>query len=258
MREVAVINMEEKEKIALRYFSRNALLYTDMSECVSRGAANIVYAALNGVLLYEKESGVHMLAAEEIGAARTVLKALDESALKKAGGLLVAHGEAARTAAYEALDLKGETACYQVVYTKGEPRPLRGLLEFRRPEREQIELIKRDYHLESPENIEKLCAAGRIFCGFLKGAGAENLADKGFVGFIGKHPEGSMGLLQVFPEYRRRGCGEELENFMINEFLKEGRIPYGHVIVDNSRSMNLQHKLGYEVADEKVYWLFER
>lgn len=78
-----------------------------------------------------------------------------------------------------------------------------------------------------------------------------------FVGFIGRHPEGSMGLLQVFPEYRRQGYGEELESFMINRFLEEGRVPYAHIIVDNEKSMNLQKKLGYEVADKKIYWLFK-
>lgn len=45
---------------------------------------------------------------------------------------------------------------------------------------------------------------------------------------------------------------------MINRFLEEGRVPYAHIIVDNEKSMNLQKKLGYEVADKKIYWLFEK
>ncbi len=246
----------DSESRALRYFTRNENLYTDMSECVARGAAQIVYADWDGVLLYEKASGVYMFAAEEQDAAERILSAFDEHELAKRSGLLVAHGEIARAVAYKILHLKGETACFQVVYTKKEPRPLSGTLEFRFPKREQIKIIQREYHLESPENIEKLCANGEIVCGFIKDSGARDKSSC-FVGFIGRHPEGSMGLLQVFPAYRRRGFGEELESYMINRFLEEGRIPYAHIIEDNFKSMKLQKKLGYEVADEKVYWLFE-
>jgi len=175
---------------------------------------------------------------------------LDEKELKNKSGLLVAHGETVRAAAYEKLGLKGETACFQVIYTSKSLRSLKGELNFRIPDRAEIERIKSEYHLESPENIEMLCSERKIWCGFLKSGE--------FVGFIGRHPEGSMGLLQVFSEYRRQGYGEELESFMINRFLEEGRVPYAHIIVDNEKSMNLQKKLGYEVADKKIYWLFEK
>lgn len=240
-----------KEFRALAYFSRDKNLYVDMWECVQKGTSQILRAAENGVLLYEKSSGIHMFAAEEKESACAVLKALDEKKWKERSGLLVAHGETAREAAYETLHLKGETACYQVSYTEKSVVERKCGLEFRLPLREEIEIIKREYHLESPENIEKLCAAGKIFCAFLK-------QDRGeaFVGFIGRHPEGSMGLLLVFPEYRRRGYGAELESFMIEKILGEGRIPYAHIIEDNFNSLSLQRKLGCEAAEEKVYWLF--
>lgn len=64
----------KKEALALKYFGRNKKLYTDMAECVSRGAAKILYAGRDGVLLYEKSSGIHMLASEEKAAAKRILK----------------------------------------------------------------------------------------------------------------------------------------------------------------------------------------
>ena len=67
-----------------------------------------------------------------------------------------------------------------------------------------------------------------------------------------------FGVSIKFGHNRRQGYGEELESFMINRFLEEGRVPYAHIIVDNEKSMNLQKKLGYEVADKKIYWLFEK
>lgn len=35
--------------------------------------------------------------------------------------------------------------------------------------------------------------------------------DKKLVGFIGTHEEGSIGILEVLPQYRKRGIGEMLQ-----------------------------------------------
>lgn len=252
MKEISSSGREEQpgtEERARRYFSRDFALYVDMSECVSRGAAEIFYAAEDGVFLCERASGIHMLAADSSETARRLLESFSMRFPDPERKFLVAHGDAVRRAAYDCLPVRAETSCYQVVYTGGR-RTLAGALRFARPEEAELETIKREYSLESPKNLDRLAAAGNIWCGFA----CENGEDT-FVGFIGKHPEGSMGLLQVFPEYRRRGYGEELESFMINRFLDEGRIPYAHIIDDNRKSMNLQKKLGYDVADEKIYWL---
>lgn len=235
------------ESSALAYFSKNPVLYTDMSECVLKGAAVVFHADEDGVLLADRESGIYMFAAEKPSAAKEILAGLSLSAVTEKSGFIVTHGEVSRAAVYARFPVKRETACHQVVYTEKQPLPLKGLLEFRFPEREQIEVIKREYALESPEHIEELANAGKIFCGFTKSGE--------FVGFIGKHPEGSMGLLQVLPEHRRKGYGEELERFMINRFLEEGRTPYGHVIVGNEKSLALQKKLGYRADEEMVCWL---
>lgn len=236
-----------KEYTALVRFSRNRALFVDMAECVRRGAARVLRADGKGVLLYEKSSGIHMLEANSAEDARALLR---ETPLQMSEGdrkFIVAHGDGVRDAVYDLLSVRAETACYQVMYA-GKPLPLGGKLRFGLPGRAETEKIKEEYKLESPENIERLCAEGKIWCGYERESGA-------FVGFIGRHPEGSMGLLQVFPAYRRRGYGEELESFMIDKFLEEGLVPYAHIIDDNEKSMNLQKKLGYEVADEKIYWL---
>ncbi len=74
--------------------------------------------------------------------------------------------------------------------------------------------------------------------------------------FVGFHGEGSMGLLQVMPEYRRRGIGEALEARVINRRLSEGRIPYDHVVVGNEKSMSLQRKSKMEISEKIVTWIF--
>ena len=245
----------EAEKLALAFCERDRLLFVDISECVLRGAAEILYAEsgageLDGVLLFERSSGIYAFAAAGEAGAHRALDGLDEADLASKSCWIVAHGDACRKAAYDRLHIVRETACFQVAYLQKTPLPLRGDLVFSYPDRAQIERIKQDYKLESPENIERLCADKKLWAACLKDTGE-------FVGFIGEHPEGSMGLLQIFPEYRRKGFAEETEKFQINRYVQGGRVPYGHVIEDNAVSVSLQKKLGLQTAKEKVYWLRE-
>lgn len=75
------------------------------------------------------------------------------------------------------------------------------------------------------------------------------------VGFIGEHEEGTMGYLFIQEDYRKRGLAYYLEGALIQELLKKGRLPYCHVLVDNTPSLKLQTKLGLTFAKEPYYWL---
>jgi tRNA (guanine37-N1)-methyltransferase len=74
-------------------------------------------------------------------------------------------------------------------------------------------------------------------------------------GFIGVHSEGSIGMLEIFPEYRRRGFGYILEAFVIEKLLDLGYTPYCHVVEGNAPSYKLQEKLGYKKADKLSIWI---
>ena len=65
-----------------------------------------------------------------------------------------------------------------------------------------------------------------------------------------------MGLLEILPEYRRKGYGAELECLMINRMLENGLIPYCQFQTDNIASRALQEKLGLRILPEKITWLF--
>lgn len=69
-------------------------------------------------------------------------------------------------------------------------------------------------------------------------------ADGALVGFVGEHDEGSMGMLEVFPTYRRRGYARALEVRQMQRFLAAGRTPYCHVVAENAASKGLQAQLG--------------
>ena len=74
-------------------------------------------------------------------------------------------------------------------------------------------------------------------------------------GIIGKHPEGCVGMLHVFEEFRKKGYGEVLEKAMINKLIKEKKMVFCEVVDGNEISMHLQEKLGYVKGDKKIYWL---
>ncbi|MFB0920954.1 MAG: GNAT family N-acetyltransferase, partial [Oscillospiraceae bacterium] len=74
-------------------------------------------------------------------------------------------------------------------------------------------------------------------------------------GFAGIHEEGAIGLLEVLPEYRRRGIAEFIESHVINWCIRNSRLPYCHVMTNNAASIALQEKLKLTFDTEPLYWL---
>ncbi len=240
------MHMKNLTELALAFCKKNLLLYIDIAECV-KGGGRVLFASKKGVLAEHTPSGILMLAAEDEKTAELALKELNKATPVEGGRWLVARAGIARETAKNFLSISRETTCFQVAYLGTDLLAVKGELCFRLAERKEIEIIKQNYGLEPPENMEKLFLEKKIYCGFNQ--------EGEFVGFIGSHPEGSMGMLHIFPEYRRKGYAEELETRLANEYIASGRVPYGHVIVDNLPSLALQKKLGLEVADEKICWL---
>ena len=73
-------------------------------------------------------------------------------------------------------------------------------------------------------------------------------------GFIGRHSDGSMGMLEVFEGFWHRGIGSALERFLINYVMTFGRVPYCDVFTDNAVSMNLQRGLGLTESSGYTFW----
>ena len=83
--------------------------------------------------------------------------------------------------------------------------------------------------------------------------------DNKIVGFIGEHPEHTIGLLFVDESYRRIGIARELEKAMINKLLKEGKTPIDHVEKENSASLLLQSSIPHMIIDEGyIDWYFNK
>ena len=81
-------------------------------------------------------------------------------------------------------------------------------------------------------------------------------AEGRLAGFLGIHSEGSMGMLEVVPEFRRRGIAQALEAALIRLHLERGWLPYCFVAPDNVPSLSLQAKLGLTNIHIPAIWLF--
>lgn len=74
-------------------------------------------------------------------------------------------------------------------------------------------------------------------------------------GFIGSHDEGSMGMLEIFPAYRRLGLGAVLEAWLINHELSLGHTPFAQVFTSNVASMALQEKMHMTCSTKANAWI---
>lgn len=110
-----------------------------------------------------------------------------------------------------------------------------------------LDAIERRYHMLDHEVIVDHLERGWVYGGF-NGTGE-------LVGFIGEHTEASMGMLEIFPEYRRRGYARALEAALANKIISEGRVPYGHVAPGNVPSRALQERLGLTIARPRYCWV---
>lgn len=114
---------------------------------------------------------------------------------------------------------------------------------------ENIDFITDNYSLHySKKDVEKLFKT-RFMLG---------LYDNGkLAGFIGMHEERSIGLLEVLPDYRKKGYGTMLIKACVKEFNKKGYYPFCHIIPENYKSIALHEKLNCKTYEEVVFWCFK-
>ncbi len=226
---------------ALEYLNKDPLLYMGMIEPINRNTANILYASADGVLLKEQNSGAYMLAVENYEKGVELINSLSQCKL------LVLHQNYMVYYVKNKFDLNRTQYCFQAVYTSKDSIELGQNLDVKKLEVNQLEIISEQYKMLDKNDVEKLLKEGKLYGGYKAG----NL-----VGFVGNHLEGSIGLLEVFPKYRRFGYGSYLESFMINNNLKEGFIPFVQILEDNIQSIALQKKLGLEVSKSTLIWVY--
>ncbi|MDO4565283.1 MAG: GNAT family N-acetyltransferase [Clostridia bacterium] len=231
------------ETAAFEYFERAPLIHVDMSEAIKRGRAKVLYAGSDGVLLHNEKKGNYLLSSVSYRAAAKLCELIE-------GDCVVVRGEGAKEAVQSELGFELGKPCFQCAYLKTERLAVEREEDIRPLRREHIEEVLKHYRLVGePAYIEGRIDAGEMF-------GLFDRATGGLMGFAGLHDDGSGGMLEIFPEYRRRGLGLQLERYLVNFQLDKGYVPYGHIYVDNEQSLNLQRKLGMEISAETLNWAF--
>jgi tRNA (guanine37-N1)-methyltransferase len=223
---------------ALAWLDRDPLLHTDMTEALRRGLGFVADADEKGVLLTVDEGDCGLLSCADAETALRLLRGQDFP-------LLAIHQAGQEKELCEALGMEPWMRCRQAVYPGDQP-PVFEPADIRLLTEEHLDFLLAHYRHEDSEYLAWLLERRALFGLFREGR---------LVGFIGKHAEGSMGLLEVLPGWRRQGVASALESFLIARELRQGNRPYCQVFSDNAASLALQKKLGLQPADGLVIWL---
>ena len=227
---------------AVRYLEKDYLLNVSMIEVLRRKQAHVVSRADDGVLVLLDSEPIYMLSADTTKTASELLADIDD--LK----MIVVHGEKLFEYVREKYSKLSESMpCFQAAYTKDEAPSLKKSSDFRVLDKSFFRTIREHYKkIDDDEYVDMLLENKAMYGIFVGGS---------LAGFIGMHEEGSIGLLEVFPEYRNKGMGTELERFMIIQNMKQSYVPFAQIEVDNHISIDMQRKLGMDISKEMLMWL---
>ena len=236
--------MNEREILA--YLERDKTIRIDMIEAIRRKTATVKYAGPDAVLL-KTDSGFYLLAGDTVEACERALDAADDTFYA-----FVAHNEASREAVqkrYPKLDHL--SPCRQAYWPKTDPIPVPDVCKIKPFPLEQVPLLVSVYDPDAdPAFYEERVRNGDMLAAYRDGK---------IAGFIGFHEDGSGGMLEVLPEFRRLGIGTALEIGLQNLALSRGWTPYGQIRVENEASLKLQERLGMAVSDPNgsiLYWIY--
>ena len=266
-----------------KWMMRQKLLHIDMIELINRGRARIVYRDAKELLLRDMISGIyfHTRMAEvprikepsnvqacDLGedANRPVeLQNWDTAEWKLPQE--ISKGERIECIAIHQREmvpfmekyfhLKTDMECIQGAYTRKEKLPVRGLygpdgrgengFSIRTLTEEFIPFVAEHYsEIGSPEYVTERILHGAVYGAFY---------EEKIVGFIADHEEGSIGMLYVLPEYRKRHVAMALETYCMNLAIERSEIPYGQIVLGNKPSISLQEKMGICFAKGTIVWM---
>lgn len=220
----------------------NGIDYLGIDRIVKRGSAEFIAQNDRFVFVRDTVSGVFFLCGE----VRDDDFALIDGYIDRERDALMVDSEELFKRVFARYGFEDKLECYQVAYYGDAPK-IDTALDIRVAEKSDIPLIVENYHLVGEDEIAKIVGRRALYLGF---SGGEP------IGFAGEHLEGSMGLLYVFPKFRRRGFGEALEKFCIAKTIENGFLPFGQVEKSNAASLALQKKLGFKISENLIFWMW--
>ncbi|MBM6870078.1 GNAT family N-acetyltransferase [Pseudoflavonifractor phocaeensis] len=218
--------------------------YADLLTALDRPETRLVWNGAEGAVLWEARSGAYMAVCLAPGGE-------EETAahVPPAGTLVTCHDAVTCRLLRRRLGLTQLQVCVQAVWTAKEPPqvpPFGGTLKRLGEEWTQTVYDRYSQHYGNLEEIRQSIRQGMLGA-FVEGE---------LAGFIGVHLEGSLGMLEVLPPFRRRGVGRMLLAGGIALALEQGRTPFSQIMADNRPSLALHRGLGMDLSPERMYWLF--
>lgn len=233
--------------IANKMLSKDFLLNVDMLECIRRGSAEILWASDEAVLLIDIPSQIYILSVNNTEIAKNLINTLPNHL-----NLIVTHDKFSFDLLNKKFNFNETMICYNTVYTKKTPiKILNSIVEVKALTLEHKDIITKKY--SKIDMVDTNYIENRLKANVMLGTFINN----NLCGFIGNHEEGSIGMLEVFPEYMGKGIGSTLQIAATNYALANKRYAYGQVIEANVASTALQKKLDFQFSKSKVYLLIK-
>lgn len=218
----------------------------DMDEPVRLGFGEIIYEGKHGMVIHEKRSDALMIDIDDVD---FFMEIYEKNNLEKYQ-LIQTKQQDIKDILVERYHKNFQFSCYQAVYLR------RDKIEMILPQGVEIKKLDESYCQEVYQRYQYDFSKDYILTKMNKGHLWGLFENQQFAGFIGIHDEGSMGMLEVFKEYRRKGYASLLEKYLINYFMEQGWIPFCQVNIHNQASLLLQQKLGLTISKNECFWLF--
>lgn len=227
-----------------REIKKDIPLYADFLELMRMGYGTVDYDSETALLVSWKNHpcglAYYLLAATDLEEGK---KLFDRIAAENM--IVVTHGRELIEYGRTLDSIESSRNCVQIMYDRPEKLDAGHRLTFRHPSEEEYPLIAETYHVSTEEELRQSFESDDFFGAYRHGK---------FIGYVGLHTEGSMGMLHTFEEYRGKGYGSEIAAFMINRQISLGRIAFGQVFCDNEASIALQKKNSMSFSKDEICW----
>lgn len=237
------------------WMMRQKLLHIDMIELINRGRARIVYRDAKELLLRDMVSGIYFHT--RMADVSTEWNLPQELGKDERIECIAIHQREMVPFMEKYFHLKTDMECIQGAYTRKEKLPVRGLYgpDGRGENGFSIHVLTEEFIPFVTEHYSEIGTEEYVMDRIRHGAVYGAFYDEKIVGFIANHEEGSIGMLYVLPEYRKRHVAMALETYCMNLAIERGEIPYGQIVLGNKPSISLQEKMGICFAKGTIVWM---
>ena len=238
-----------------KWMMRQKLLHIDMIELINRGRARIVYRDAKELLLRDMVSGIYFHT--RMVDVPTEWNLPQELGKDERIECIAIHQREMVPFMEKYFHLKTDMECMQGAYTRKEKLPVRGLYgpDGRGENGFSIRVLSEEFIPFVTEHYSEIGTEEYVTDRIRHGAVYGAFYDEKIVGFIADHEEGSIGMLYVLPEYRKRHVAMALETYCMNLAIERGEIPYGQIVLGNEPSIGLQEKMGICFAKGTIVWM---